>query len=441
MVAALGGCRPSSLVAPGELDASIGMPIDGAIDVPQVRAAGPAGVPPDSTVVPASDWLFDSALWSRTPGGDPCDVWVAEGAKGRFPRRRWVECSDGCWVAPAVALDSDVGASRMTTSTAYRDGELYLRIVSGSPRYRMATVTRVSDGEIIAAVQQRNRFDTCSIVGNALGSPFLFPFANAGVGMLIGHVDRVSGHIDWSRQWVPWRGVITSTFSNDSYWGMAFMDGVVRVASSFEATDLVEVDRGVLPITRSRGIHDQVFWAMPQAPSGHDVIKMYAPAVGTSLVAERKEAHLLTVSASESALVWIGTHGPRVFDGTFESAELYRSPRVGADSKFVINEGPKLPGANGLLQLENTDNYAATLSCRDADALSCRVIVVHLPSQRTWTIPNRPGSLFLDVLGLSDHELLLAENDWPSAARYLQETQRLVRLALDKLDNIEKDLP
>lgn len=71
------------------------------------------------------------------------------------------------------------------------------------------------------------------------------------------------------------------------------------------------------------------------------------------------------------------------------------------------------------------------------DALTCRVLVVQLSAKRVWQIPNRPGSLFVEVLALSEKEILLTEIDWPSGARYSQEIQRLVRIDLANLDSYD----
>jgi hypothetical protein len=335
-------------------------------------------------------------------------------------------------------LDSDVGVYRASASAAFQNGDIYLRLVSGSPQYRLVIVTRISDGQAIAAVQQRSRLDTCGVAGGATGSPFLFPFvgSDSDLGLLVGRFDPVGSAFVWPPKWLPVHDIQTTTFGNAEFWGMGFVDGSVRVASSFLATSLMKVDQGVASATSSFGIDHVAFWSLPEGSPGYSDIKMYDPQSGTGLLAKLAATHLLTVAASDRATVWIGTQGPHVFDGAFDSAKLYWSPRVARPEDAVVTEGPSLPGASDLLTLQTTGDFAATRSCAQ-DELSCRILVVQLSTKRVWKIPNRPGSLFREVLALSEKEILLTEIDWPSGARYLQEIQRLVRISLANLDSYD----
>jgi hypothetical protein len=365
---------------------------------------------------------------------------MAGDAKAHFPIRVWTGCGhSGCQVAPARMLESDTGVERASASAAYQNGDIYLRLVSGSPQYGLTIVTRISDGQTIAAVQQRSRLSTCGVAGGASGSPFLFPFvgSDSDLGLLVGHFDPVGGAFVWPPKWLPVHDIHTTTFGNDEFWGMGFVDGSVRVASSFLATSLIDVDHGVASATSSFGIDHVAFWSLPEGSPGYSDIRMYVPPSGTGLLARLPNTHLLTVAASERAIVWIGTQGPRVFDGSFDSAKLYWSPRVARAEDAVVTEGPSLPGANDLLTLETAGDFAVTRSCVTPDALTCRVLVVQLSAKRVWQIPNRPGSLFIEVLALSEKEILLTEIDWPSGARYLQEIQRLVRINLANLDSYD----
>src|SRR5437660_7927507 len=77
---------------------------------------GHDGTPPEAALgdAPSSDvWFWDSTLWSPVAPGDPCGLYVADGARMRFPRRTWAGCGRaGCQVSSAAILASDMGVER-----------------------------------------------------------------------------------------------------------------------------------------------------------------------------------------------------------------------------------------------------------------------------------------------------------------------------------------
>src|SRR5260221_5873163 len=194
---------------------------DSASDVTQVDARDAARErPPDG--LPSSDatadgWFGDSSLWSPVPGGESCGLYAAKGALPLFPRRSWIPCGVGCQVAAATSLSSDVGVERASASAAYQNGEVLLRLVSGSPSYGLVNLARLSDGQTLAAVQQRTALDRCVVAGNSPGSPHLVPFvgSSTGFGMFVGVFDTPRAALIWPSKWLAWQGVPTSLFSND----------------------------------------------------------------------------------------------------------------------------------------------------------------------------------------------------------------------------------
>src|SRR5713101_2998424 len=143
-----------ALACRGSTPQSSNSPVDAGRVVDDGRTSeigtGHDGTPPDPSLgdAPSPDaWFWDSTLWSPVAPGDPCGLYVADGAKMRFPRRTWAGCGPaGCQVASAAILATDAGVERGSVSAAFENGEVYLRQVSGASNYGLVSISRLSDG-------------------------------------------------------------------------------------------------------------------------------------------------------------------------------------------------------------------------------------------------------------------------------------------------------
>ncbi len=289
---------------------------------------------------------------------------------------------------------------------------------------------------MLAAVQQRGALDRCVVLSWAASSPFLVPFAGSspGFGLFFGSFESGSG-LRWPAKWMSWQGIQTSIFNNDLLWGLTLVDGTVRIADAWQATTLTVVDQGPAPSSSSFGRKNIALWTMLDKATGWNSIRIFLQGAPPKTLWSSASTNAQTVAASDKSIVWIGTQGAHVFEGKYERAGIFWSPFVTRPEDLMITEGPSLPVQGGLQELQTTGDYAAAPGCASGDTQSCGIFVVQLSTKKIWRVPNRSGTLFLDVLAVSDTELLLTEIDWPRPPP--QQIRRLVRLSLADLDSID----
>ena len=379
-------------------------------------------------------WLQNAVVWSEVSGAGGCGLWVADIAKAGGPTPRiWTPCAVGCQEAPAKILETDVGVYR-GAGAAIIEGELYLRLTSGNPNYRLTVVSRLSDGAMVAAVQQRN-LDVCVPLGGA-SAPLLIAFSAGDNGAtLAGLVKVADGSIAWSPiiSNIPPTGEL---FANETGWGSQFQDGSVRLLSPPNATTMETIDQGTAPTFQIAGLLDRVVWSSAEAGRDAEVIKSYTQTEGLRVLAAQ-DTNDHAVAMSDSNVVWIGTTGPQRHDGLYDGAQLFWTKWPTSPGSTSITTGPMLPATTALLSLSTGGDFAATIGCT-ATVDSCQLFVVQLSSGRLWAIHSRPGSVFLDVISVSGEAILLNEIDNPGAPELRQQTQRLVRLDPSHLAELQQ---
>jgi hypothetical protein len=196
---------------------------------------------------------------------------------------------------------------------------------------------------------------------------------------------------------------------------------------------LQTIDRGVLATGQGGGVLDRIVWSSALSGVDAEVIKGYTPAAGAmQLVAQDTDDHI--VALSDTAVVWIGTTGPKRHEGTYETAQIFWAPWPDPLGPLSTRAGPTLPATNELTALKTWGDFAATIGCRGT-LDTCELLVVRLSTGKVWRIPRRPGAVFLDVMAVSASEVLVDEIDYPSG--YTQGIQRLVRLDVTRLDALE----
>ncbi len=380
-------------------------------------------------------WLNDPAVWTAVPGGEPCGIAVADLTKpGAPPPRIWSSCSDGCLVASALTLPSDnEGAGRNLSAAATVGSDVFVRIETGNPTpYRLAVITRLSDGMPIAAVKQTLSFSSCGIMASqhaAFAFPFLLPSVS---GVLVGLASHTDGAVTWSPvQHLPALNV--QVMSNDLGWAIQLDDGSVRALMPPTGATTRILDQGFVPTAQGGAVLDRMVWSSAYLGVDPEVIVGYTPAAGAQqLVAQETDDHI--VALSDTTVVWIGTTGTHRHDGLYETAQLFWALWPEPAGPLSINAGPLLPATTDLASLKTWGDFAATIGCQQA-LDTCELQVVKLSTGKLWRIPRRPGAVFLDVMAVSPTELLLDEMDYPGG--FAQLVPRLVRLDLTRLDALE----
>jgi len=322
---------------------------------------------------------------------------------------------------------------RTTTSAGLIAGTAYLRVVSGSPQYTLALVTRLSDGGTIAAVKQTMNFSACGLVASqraVLALPFMLPGQTA----LVGLVNPAAKAVSWSLT-QPDLPLVTQVFANDLGWGMQFHDGSIRVLMPPKYPALTTIDQGVAPTGQGAARLDRMIWSSAEPRTDPEVVKGFTPADGVkALAAQATNDH--TVALSDSSLVWIGTSGAQRHEGNYETAQLFWAAWPAPLGAAAAQAGPSLPAAYGLSSLATAGDYAATIGCAQGGAAvdSCELLVVRLSTGKLWRIPRRSGGAFIDVMAVTSDEIVLSEIDFPNG--YAQVIQRFVRLSIAHLDEM-----
>ena len=381
----------------------------------------------------AAGWLQDSRVWTPVPGGDDCGLLVADVSQPGGPTpQSWSACGTGCTQASALTLPGDAAVLGSASAAAVIGGDVYLRLTSGGSQYNLMAVTRLSDGGLLAAVQQRQNFASCTPLASAR-APLLLPFIDTGQVVIAGQVRPGDKTVIWSplQSGVP---LVTRVFSNDPGWGMQFDDGTIRVLMPPTDTTLRTIDQGSLPTYQGAGLLDRMVWSSAEPGIDAEVVKAYTPAGGVQILASQ-DTDDNTVALSDTAVAWIGTTGPQRHDGSYQTAQLFWAPWPNPLGPVSIQPGPLLPATNNLLSLATSGDFAATIGCTNTID-SCQLLVVQLSTGKLQQIHHRPGSVFLDVMAVSTSDILLSEVDNPGAPELTQQIQRLVRLDLGHLADL-----
>lgn len=402
-------------------------PAEVPIDADQETSAADtaADVATDVSVAPdAGDGSIATLTWSAVPNGERCGLEVATNAAA-LPARTWTSCGVGCLVGSAsdpFSLATDRGLT-----ARYADGDVTIRANVGGDGLSIHQLLRVSDGKTLGAVRIKGGTD-CAIFGWDDGVPTRVGVV-AGAEFIVGRWDASTRNWSWGPGWIKtlgvplsmfgWRDAIGFTIEGS---GLALVDTMAKA----EARRIKADAAGQF----AASLDDLVVWSVPSG--GKDVILGFREPSAPSpqvFVAHDADAHVMTLT--NERLVWIGTHGPLVSEGTYDSAELYWSGRPAVPSDVTIVKGPSLPATRGLLQLRAGPTHAATLGSMGTAPPS--LIVVDFATKKVTAIRSRTGASFRRLMALSSTELIVAESDTAAPGSVVQ---RLLRLELSKLDAI-----
>lgn len=408
---------------------------------PDVVDSGPVDSGEDAYGSDYDDGTFltDKSIWSAVPGDNGCGLFQAKVVPNPFPKTVWEPCGPGCLVAPATwssPLKDDVIVSAATAGE--RGGELFLRVQHDVPTkwmLRTSTISRLDSGEVLAAAQIRN--SSCGNMGWANDASLVFIFAGgtkqelALRGGVLAGTDPGTA-VTWGK-WLPGVGIPGSTFAWDEGWGVG-AGSSIRVSTSAGDAKLAVID----PATNEFEITGRgklVVWQTGKA------VKSYTSAGGLKYLWTAPQGYVASVSLSDTKLVWVVVDGPDYPSKyRFETARLYWSPLATDPSGIAATEGPLLSPATGALyELRTGGDYAASQGCYETAPNQgvCPIFVVQLSTGKVWKIPPRPGSVYMEVMAVSQSTILVSESDWPGTPGEGQHIRRFVRFATADLDALQ----
>jgi hypothetical protein len=273
----------------------------------------------------------------------------------------------------------------------------------------------------------------------AASAPRVFGFGaevavtGTGVDIWVGYLN-VDGSFTWSPTLasVP---IQDSIFENDLGWGLAFDDGTLETMFPPGSGALTTIDEGAIYPAHSAVARKSLVISNPAMPGDEDaVLRAWEPTRPSRTIVAQPNTDVPSVALSDTAMVWIGTHGPERTSGGYTAAELYWTAwPAGQDSPPIMGGSP-LPAISGLLTLQTWGDYAAMTG--DTSDTKQVMFVVRLSDGKLWTIAARPGTFYSNVLAVSPTEILFGEIDDVNNPALGQEIQRFVRYDLAHLDDL-----
>ena len=409
---------------------------------------GDAGAPdtqsPDAAADGGMQWLSDLAYWKPMPDAKQCEVYHAEPMYLPPASRTWADCGAGCQASPAQAiagLPPDV--ARRPTGAAFVGGAGFLRTYSLLPgaNPNLWVLSRLSDGEVLGAVQFRN-WQKCFGYAMFAGSPDVAPVVEPDSGMRIA---RFTLDAPQPPGWSPWNHelpVYTTGFAASAFWGLTTLAGDVAVGG-WPAGTLAPVDTS--SVTFSSAARDDVAVWTTRTGANKGVVKAYSPTTkNVWTLVDQAASDASRVALASSRIYWVGVTGPLSTSGSYESSMLWMSDFASGATIVAPTQVANLKAVAGLLDLHVSNDHAATIGCfpgpdggLGSGVAACPVLVVSASTGKQWRLPSRPGKVFHTVLSLSDQELLLGEANDPSDPTASQRIDTLVRLRLDALDALQ----
>lgn len=365
-----------------------------------------------------------SVAWDAVAAASRCGLGVARNP-GAFQPLSWTSCGKGCQVASAAPLG--YAAYRALASVVTSTSGTYLRSVSGSESARIATVSRLSDNTVVAVVRQTADLGACTFVGRAAADTSFALFADNAIFA----ATLRDAALSWPTTWTKVAAPLVTQFSFDEGLGATLRDGTVALVTK-DAPNAKTVDTNATYATAAFARSKLAVWAYRTA--GKDVLRAL-PSGGTVRTLATRDASVRSLAFDDERIAWIEGHGPAANDGLYTSADVVTSP-YSTEAAGVIPSGlVTLPAAVGLSELQVSGSYVASLRY-GTDGKNPAVVVIHLSTKAVSSLPSRPGSEFVRVLGLTADEIILGESDSASGAAGAQILGRVLRLKLSELGRI-----
>lgn len=374
-----------------------------------------------------------SGVWTAVQDTGPCVLETADPARLTTLPFSWSICGLGCKESPARVLATDDTVFEGIATARVEGNDVLVRLgTMRTSSYKMIALRRLSDGALLAAVRAPGETTTsCGMMGFAPSAPRVFAFAK-GDAIVVGFY-RPGGAV-WSP---PISSVVlpqSSVLENDLGWGMGLNDGSLRTMFPPGGGTLTTIDQSRYPAYSAVGWGNLVV-SNPAPDGGDEVIRAWEPDHPSRTIVAQADTSIPRLALSNTAVVWVGAHGPGRADGAYTAAELYWTPWPGGQDTAPIRGGTTLPAIAGFASMQTWGDYAALLGTLPG-ATTRTMFVVRLSDERLWTIAAPTGSIYVNVLALTVNEILFAANDNSGDPSLAWQIQRLARYELARLDDL-----
>lgn len=379
------------------------------------------------------------------PGVSPCVLEVANPTQLDVLPFAWTDCGPGCSTTPTKVLASDEVVFGRAVSARVYDSEVHVRFSTiWAYHYYLTAVRRLSDGGLVAAVRAPG--DTtmnCGPVGFAPSAPHVLGFFKGmmpgpdGLSTIGTYVVASLGAngLVWSAPAPNLSPIETSVLENDLGWGLALYDGTLRVKIPVDTGPLALIDQGSYPAYSAVGWGHLVI-SNPALPGSSDeVIRAWEPSRPSRTIVAQANSGIPAVALSDTAMAWVGVHGPGRSDGTYTAAELYFTPFPAGKDAVSVMGGIPLTEVGGTVELQTLGDYAAIMSA-DQSKKYLAITIARLSDGHLWILRHRPGAVFMRLLAISPAEIVVGENDDTGDSKLASQMQHLTRYEVARLDDL-----
>lgn len=374
-------------------------------------------------------WLTDEALWTPVAGAEQCWLYQGDVANIPYVPRTWESCGDGCLVAPIfppLPMDNLGTKARVTVGNMagyFEDGRTLVRVsvLDTVGKGKVTILDDLETGQLRGAIAHRGVSSECySRGGREAPRVLALTYQDK---LLVALFDGMGG-VEWNAG-LSSPGSQHTIFEWDAGWGMTMASGDVILLNPPSSSSFAVLD-STAPMHSVDARKKFIGW--PGWEQGTSVVKGYTQATGAQLVkAYPGDAQAQIVALTNERFVYVVTHGPEAFQGSYTAAELYSVPLVDSIPSGEPVQIAALPANIGLTEMRAWGDFAVMDAC---DSSLCGHLLVRLSDGYMWKFDDPPGCLLGNLLGMSDSEIMFAVPKDSDHTRI----ERLVRLDLTKID-------
>lgn len=402
-------------------------------------AAGEPSQPPDAGGDGSGDydWLFDPEAWVPVPELNEAGLAIANVTKLQWPGFVWEPCGVGCRMSRFDPGPIDITASASVTLRSIGGhwiGSFTLGypLASGSWA-RLLLRVDLDTGEPWGAVRLESvaAVDMATMLSDAARLFVLVPLVPSGqdgtIGLLPGYL---GDSVRWTSPKVPtgstYRGF---DFDGTWHWGTVIDHHAVKVATQEGSTVLELVHSGSYIQEMAVG-GTSLYWTDCESPNA----RLWGWTLGgQAKVFASGPWNAAIVAASDERIAWVATQGTQYCSGSYESADLFWSPRVDDPAQMQIHGPIPLP-LRFLSPSAVSNSWAALLQYHEEGA---GILIVRLADGKKWEIPPRLPKHVSYVAGVRDNEVIASE--WTSTT--VLQPSRILRYDLTQLEQFAIPLP
>jgi hypothetical protein len=351
-------------------------------------------------------------------------VFQADVAKLRWPGRQWEDCGPGCRRAEGCPGGALYWAPSVASAVRRFEGTTYFshsfNVLATEPAVTVSGIWEL-EGDRPRIVLQTRQFE-CAVLLAGSDSPFLFKIERRRDPFKLwpGLASLDDESVVWAS---PPLETGMASFDLVTGWGGVFAFADVGFTSTPGSAALAPIYGGSF-VVRPASSGDQLVLGDWRTRTDGAVLG-WTPAGGIQVLAEGPWLPAI-VAASPERIAWLGVRGARAMEGSFDSAELYASPRAFDASGMRTQVIPAVPVAGMPHGFSTGGDFVSFGYCPGG----CRILVGDLRSNKLWAIPSPTGKPLL-VLGATETEVIAGEQRDDSEPLWFQTVYRydLNRLA------------